>query len=619
MRDVAAERAAVDAQVKGMTLGHVLERNVRDHGDNPALSHKQGGAWRTLTWREYRERVAEVTMALVGAGFGPGDFAAIMMHNRPEHLIADLGIVHAGGRPVSFYNTLSPDQIAYVAGHCEAKVAFVENREFMARWEKVRPELPKLELVILLEDADDYAGYDWVMSWDEAVEKGSAELASDRVSFEAGWKRVQPDEPATLIYTSGTTGAPKGVVLTHYNVLWTAASARGMVDEWPYGSKYVSYLPLAHGAERTVSHYLGLWLAGWVHFCPEVTKVFDYVPDVRPYTFLGVPRVWEKLQAGIVAKLAAEPNERKRKIAMGALEAGRRIVELESAGEPVPLGLRLKGALGERLVFSKIRHSVGLDKCEIALSGAAPITVDTLRFFAGIGLPLTEVYGMTEITAPAITNRPGAARIGTVGRPLLGVEIKLLEDGELLMRAGNVSPGYYKEPEKTAETFDENGWLHSGDIATIDDEGFVSIVDRKKELIITAGGKNVSPSNLEGLLKQHPLISQACVVGDRKPFIGALIVLDAEIAPSWAKDNGIDHRGIEDLAGNERVIAEVQGAVDSANEQVSRVEAIKRFTILPTEWTPDGDELTPTLKLKRRVIHDKYAREIEELYASRRG
>jgi long-chain acyl-CoA synthetase len=617
MRDPAAERAAIDAEIEGMTLGHVLERNARNHGDTLALAWKDGTGWASMTWREYRERVAELAVGLSSIGFGPGDFAAIMMRNRPEHLIADLGIVHRGGRPVSFYNTLAPDQIAYIAGHCDAKVAIVEDREFLERWEKVRSELPKLETVIVLEDADEFAEYDWVLSWDEIMERGRSALSSARDDFEAAWKRVEPDEPATLIYTSGTTGAPKGVVLTHFNVLWTVASARSLVLEWQPGGKYVSYLPLAHGAERTIAHYLGMWVAGSVYFCPEVREVFDYVPQVRPYAFLGVPRVWEKLQAGIVAKLSAEPNERKRKIALSAIETGRRAVALETEGEPIPLGLRLRRGLMDRLVLSKIRHGIGLDDCDVAISGAAPITVDTLQFFAGIGLPITEVYGMTECTAPSIANRPGEARIGTVGKPMAGVEIKLLDDGELLMRGGHVSPGYYKEPDMTAETFDDEGWLHSGDIATIDDDGFVSIIDRKKELIITAGGKNISPSHLEGLLKLHPLISQVCVVGDRKPYIAALVVLDAETAPAWAADNGIGFSGIEEFSADERVVAEVQRAVDAANEQVSRVEAIKRFTILPTEWTPDSEELTPTLKLKRRVIHDKYSEEIEGLYATK--
>ena len=608
MTDPAAERAVIDAEIEGMTLGHVLERNVADHGDKPALSWREGSVWRSFTWREYREHVAELAMALAGLGFKPGDFAAIMIRNRPEHLIADLGIVHAGGRPVSLYNTLAPDQIAYIAGHCEAKVAIVEDRGFMERWEKVRSELPNLELVILLEGAEDFSDHDRVLSWDEAIERGRRALSSTRSEFESTWKAVKPNDPATLIYTSGTTGSPKGVVLTHYNILWTVASARALVKEWPPGGKYVSYLPLAHGAERTIAHYLGMWVAGSVYFCPEVREVFDYVPDVRPYAFLGVPRVWEKLQAGIMAKLAAEPNERKRKIALAAIETGRRVVELETGGKPSPMSLRLKRAALDRLVLSKVRHGIGLDECEVAISGAAPITVDTIQFFAAIGLPCT---------APSIANRPGAARIGSVGKPMAGVEIKLLDDGELLMRGGHVSPGYYNEPEKTAETFDKDGWLHSGDIATIDEDGFVSIVDRKKELIITAGGKNVSPSNLEGLLKLHPLISQACVVGDRRPFIAALIVLDAETAPGWAKEKGIGYKGIEEFSADERVVAEIARAVDAANDQVSRVEAIKRFTILPTEWTPDSEELTPTLKLKRRIIHDKYAQEIEDLYATK--
>jgi long-chain acyl-CoA synthetase len=613
--DAAAERAAIDAEIKGMTICDVLERNVRDHGDKPALSFKEDGEWRPITWREYRERVAELTMGLRALGLGKGDFGAIMARNRPEHLIADLAIVHAGGTPVSFYNTLAPEQISYIAGHCEARVAIVENRDFMERWAKVKAELPALEQVVMIEDGDEFADYEWAISWNEVIEAGRKALAEDRDAFEESRRQVSPDDPVTLIYTSGTTGAPKGVVTTNYNALWTAVSSVRSVEGYPDQAKYVSYLPLAHSAERTATHYVGMWAAAWVHFCPEVLKVFEVVPEVRPYSFVGVPRVWEKIQAAITAGLAAEPNERKRKIAERAIETGREAVRLERAGEPVPLGLRVKRAVFDRLVFSKIRAKLGLDQCEICLTGAAPISEGVHEFFEAIGLPLIEIYGMTESTAPAITNTESERRVGTVGKPMPGVEVKLLDDGELLMRGGNVTvAGYYKEPGKTAETFDADGWLHSGDIAEIDADGFIKIVDRKKEIIITAGGKNIAPSNLEGLLKQHPLVGQACVVGDRKPFISALIVLDPEVAPTWAAKNGIEFSGIEDLAGNERVLAEVQRAVDSANQHVSRVESIKRFVILPIEWTPDSEELTPTLKLKRRVIHKKYAQEIEALY-----
>jgi long-chain acyl-CoA synthetase len=616
-RDAVAERAAIDADIEGMTICDVLERNVRDFGDEPALSYKAGDTWQSITWRDYRERVAELTMGLQGLGLGSSDFAAIMARNRPEHVIADLAIVHAGATPVSFYNTLAPEQISYIAGHCAAKIAIVDNRDFMERWAKVKAELPGLEYVVLIEDADEFSDYEWVRSWDDVLAAGKESVAGNRDAFEESRKRVRPEDPVTLIYTSGTTGPPKGVITTNYNALWTAASSvRSIEEDYPRQAKYVSYLPLAHSAERTATHYVGLWAAAWVHFCPEVLKVFEIVPEVRPYSFVGVPRVWEKIQAGITAGIAGEPNERKRKIAEAAIDTGREVVRLKQAGQPLPIGLRLKHAVFDRLVFAKIRARLGLDQCEVCLTGAAPISEGVHEFFEAIGLPLIEIYGMTESTAPAITNTLDERRVGTVGKPMPGVEVKLLEDGELLMRGGNVTvAGYYREPDVSAETFDEDGWLHTGDIAEIDGDGFIKIVDRKKEIIITAGGKNIAPSNLEGLLKQHPLVGQACVVGDRKPFISALIVLDSEVVPGWATANGIDVTGVESLARNERVIAEIQSAVDSANEHVSRVESIKKFVILPAEWTPDSEELTPTLKLKRRVIHKKYADEIESLYA----
>jgi long-chain acyl-CoA synthetase len=603
--DAAAVRASIDAQVAGKTVCHILDRNVREQGDRPALSWKEGDSWRSMTWREYRDRVAEVAMGFKSLGLNRGAFGAIMARNRPEHLISDLALVHAGATPVSLYNTLAPEQIHFIAGHCGASLAIVEGRDFMERWEKVKPELPALEYVVMLDDAGEFADYDWVVPWDELVDRGRKALADGgRAEFEASWKQVQPDDPATLIYTSGTTGPPKGTVTTNYNALWTAASLDRLLEYNP-GMKYVSYLPLAHSAERTATHYVGMWVQSWVHFWPDLRTVFEGVAEVRPASFLGVPRVWEKLQAG----------DRKRKIALRALEAGRSAQRFEAERGSAPISLRLQRSVFEKLVYSKIRHTIGLDQCRLPVTGAAPIARDTHEFFAALGLPLIEMYGLTESTAPAIINTPATRKVGTVGKAMPGVEIKLLDDGELLIRGGNITTaGYYKEPAQSAETFDEEGWLHTGDVAILDKEGFVKIVDRKKELIITAGGKNVAPSNLEGLLKQHPLVDQACVIGDRKPFLSALIVLDVEIAPNWAAENGLDFTTVEKFSRNERVVAAVQEAVDSANQHVSQVEQIKRFTILPTEWTPDSDELTPSLKLKRRVIHDKYETEIESLY-----
>jgi long-subunit acyl-CoA synthetase (AMP-forming) len=613
-RDVIAERRSIDAAIEGKTICDIFEQTVREHPDEPALSWEADDGWRTLTWRDYRDRVERVALGLRDLGVGKGDFVAIMARNRPEHLIADLGAVHAGATPVSLYNTLAPEQIAYIAGHCEARVAIVEGREVMERWEKVKADLPALERVVLLEDARDFGDYEWVESWEDLVTRGEEALKRDPNAFGKARKQVTPDDPVTLIYTSGTTGPPKGVIITHRNELWTSESLNRTGD-YAAGMKAVSYLPLAHALERLATHYLAMYKAAHVHFCPDVLRVFEVVPQVRPMAFAGVPRLWEKLQAGISAGLAAEQDERKRKIAIKAVDLGKRAAALERQGKPVPLGMKLQRALFEKLVYSKIRHKIGLDRCDIAVSGAAPISADTLDFFAGIGLPIYEGYGMTEDSAPATINTRDARRMGSVGKAMPGVEVKLGDDGEVLIRGGNVAAGYYKEPEKTAQTFDTDGWLHTGDIGEIDSDGFLKIVDRKKELIITAGGKNISPANLEGLLKTHPLVGQACAIGDQRPYVSALIVLDAELAPGWAAQNGVTFTDVASFSREPRVVAEIQKAVDEANQHVSNVERIKRFTILPTEWTVDSEELTPTLKLKRRVIHHKYTDEIDDLYA----
>lgn len=616
MANAAQVKADIDQAVAGVTLCHLLEHNATTFPDREALSAKDAsGQWRHLTWAQYREQVAEVAMGLKELGLKPGDFAAIMARNIPEHLIADLGIVHARGIPVSMYNTLAPDQIAYIAGHCEAKVAFLENRTFFERWEKVQTELPNLQKVVLMEDAGEFADNDWVIGWEDLRAKGRSALEGQgRDAFDAMWHEVKPDDYATLIYTSGTTGNPKGVILTHYNVVWTAESFNRM-DETPDSFSYVSYLPLGHSAERMGTHYNGLKHAMHVYFCPEIPQIFEYVPQVRPYSFVGVPRVWEKLQAGIRAKLAAEPDERKRKIGEKALALAVEVATLRSEGKPVPLGKKLQHRLFDKLVYSKIRVGIGLDKCELPITGAAPISPEVLRFFWGIGITIYELYGLTETSAPATANPKEAPRLGTIGKPMPGVEIKLLEDGELLLRGGNITQGYYKEPEKTAEALDSEGWLHTGDIATVDDDGYIRIVDRKKELIVTPGGKNISPANIEALAKQHPLIGQICVIGDRRKFISALIVLDPEVAPIWAARNGLEYTDVATFAQNERVQAEIGKAIEAANQSLSQVEKIKKFRVLPTEWTAESEELTPSLKLKRRVIESKYADEIDAMYA----
>jgi long-chain acyl-CoA synthetase len=609
---IEAERRQIEQETKGRTLCDLLAEHAAGHGDAPAMSWKRDGAWQTLSWREYRERVAEVAMGLAGLGVGKGDFVAIMATNRPEHVLADQGAVHAGATPTSFYFTLAPEQIQYVAGHCEAKVAVLEDRDMLKRWQDIRDGLPGLQYLVLLDGAQDGDG-PGVLGWDELIGRGRDALAADRSVFEELRGRVGPEDNATLLYTSGTTGPPKGVLLTHHNILFECTALDRLTGLSPEGSS-VSYLPLAHIAERVLSIYGPLTMRTHIWFCPEPTQAVEYVREARPTLFFGVPRVWEKVRAGIQAKLAAEENERRRRIAQRAVETGLEVVRRTQRGERVPFALRARHAVLERLVLAKIRQAIGLDRCRFASSAASPLAVDVAQFFAALGLPLVEVYGMTETTGVATGNRPGKVKIGTVGPALAGVEVRLADDGEVLVRGPVNTPGYFRQAEATAELIDSEGWLHTGDVGELDDDGYLKIVDRKKELIITSSGKNLSPANIEGLLKEHPLVGQVLVYGDDRPYVVALIVLDHELAPGWAARNGLAGDDLAALAAHEQVLAEVQLAVDAANQRLARIEQVKRFEILPVEWTAESEELTPTLKLRRRIIHAKYAERIEALY-----
>ncbi|MDR9451294.1 MAG: long-chain fatty acid--CoA ligase, partial [Acidimicrobiia bacterium] len=612
MATAAEVRAEIDSVVEGRTIAKVLARNASEHPGVPAIHWREDGIWKELSWAQYRERVVEAAAGFISLGVGRGDFVALMAANRPEHVIADLGAMHAAATPVTLYSTLATPQIAYIGGHCEARVAVLENLEYMKRWESAKPQLPNLEYVVLMEGAENYEHVDWVLSWDELAERGRELLAANPGVVDERAAQLQSNDIATLIYTSGTTGTPKGVVITHHNVLWTVESTERTVN-LPKHPRLVSFLPLAHIAERVASHYLGMWYVGEVWYCPDMTQVLEYVQEAKPTLFVAAPRVYERFQAGLMARLESEEGLKKT-LAMTAIKTGEEVVRLRQAGQPVPFLTGLKYQLLDRVVLTKILEGLGMGEVFIAISTAAPIAPELLVFFQGIGLPLFELWGMSELSGPGTTNLPGANKIGTVGKPLVGTEVKLADDGELMMRGGNVTAGYFKRPEDTAETFLSDGWLVTGDIAEIDQDGFVSIVDRKKELIITAGGKNIAPTKLEGAIKNHPLIGQVCVIGDRRKFLSALIVLDGDMAPPWAERQGLKFDDMASFSQLPEVRAEVQKAVDEANEDVARVEQLKKFIILPNEWTPESDELTPTLKLKRRVIHEKYADAIDSLY-----
>ena len=612
LRDAKAERAEVDAAARGKTVLTNFELVCNDASDQEAHRWKDAsGTWRSRTWGEYRHEVRKATAGLKALGFKPREFGVIMAGNRPEHLIADLAILHARGTPVSLYNTLAPEQLQYIVAHCDAVVAFVENASFLAKFQAVREQLPKLRKIVVM-DAEGVALDEQVTSWDAVMMRGEQEDERNPGAFE-DWRKVTPDDLATLVYTSGTTGPPKGVMEAHSNVCWMAESVDRYLAGNAFRQRHISYLPFAHVFERYVGHWGAIRQQTLVAFCPDPAQLFAYAVEFKPTQLIGVPRVWEKLQAGLLAGIQGDPSEERRNAILQAIEVGRKVVRLKQGGHEPP-GELLEFAERARPVWMAIRSKVGLENLEYGISGAAPINPEVIEFFQALDLKVWEGWGMTECTVGASYNPIDAIRNGTVGIADPGVEMKIGDDGEVLLRGGNLMKGYYKDPQKTAETIDSDGWLHTGDVGEIDADGYLRIIDRKKELIITAGGKNISPANLEALLKQHPLVGQACVIGDRRPYVSALIVLDQEYAPVWARKAGITVTSVAELATHPAVRAELQMAVDECNRHVSHVEGIKRFTVLPAEWTPESEELTPTLKLKRRIIWHKYEREIEEMY-----
>ena len=610
--DVMTQRADIDAAVSGKTVCTIFGEAAKKWADLPALRWKRDGEWQSLDWKGYRAEVAAVAMGLRALGFGPGQFGLIMARNVPEHVIADLGIVHAGGAAVSVYNTLAPEQVEYLANHSEATVAFVEDEAFLAKFLEIRSSTPKLRHLILIRGE----APEGVLSWDSLVAEGRATYERDPAAFEAAARAVGPEDTVGLIYTSGTTGAPKGVVYSHNNIVWTLESARRVLEL--HNEKLVSYLPLAHVAERFTSQWGSIYNGHEVYLCPDVAELLPYLLEARPTAFVGVPRVWEKLMAGINAGLGAEPDEAKRQMAQGALAASMQAYRLRRDGQPVPAELSAVVEQAQPL-FMLLRSKVGLDRCHLAVTSTAPCRPEVHEFWASLGMPLYEVWGMSELTGPATTVPKNDHRAPSVGVPMPGVEARLGEDGELLIRGGNVMVGYYRDPEKTAEAIDSDGWVHSGDIAELGPDGHYRIVDRKKELIITSSGKNISPANLEAVAKSSPIIGQAVAIGDGHSFITVLVVLDPQVAPMWAKAHGISSTSMAELAEHPSTIAEVRRALTVANTHLSRIEQFKRFTILPAEWSPESEELTPTMKLKRRVIHAKYKDQVEAMYADPPG
>ncbi|MGH2923271.1 MAG: AMP-dependent synthetase/ligase [Solirubrobacterales bacterium] len=603
MEVTTAERYASGGELgelAAQNLVKALYATVDRLGDDIAIRTQDDSY--AITWNDLRDRVHRIAGGFAKLGVKKGDTVALMLNNRPEFIPCDLAAVALGAVPFSIYQTSSPEQIQYVCEHAKARVAIVETM-FLEQFEKARQDLPEIEHVIVV-DGD---GGDHTLEEVEAMDPGfdPAEIVEE----------LEPDDLLTLIYTSGTTGPPKGVQLTHRNLMALTGGVEGIIDFPERGAKVISWLPAAHIAERGAHYYLPVTRGVSVTICPDPRKIGESLAAVKPTWFFAVPRVWEKMKAGIEAKIGGLPDEQRGQ-AQGALDAAIKKVRLEQAGEDVPKELAAAVSQADEAMFAPFRAAMGLDEAISVNSGAAPCPVEVLEFFHAIGLPVGELWGMSETCGVVTCNPPERVKVGTVGPPVPGAEVKLADDGEVMVKAPSVMPGYRDMPEKNAETFDDEGWLLTGDIGELDSDGYLKVVDRKKELIINAAGKNMSPANIESHLKSaSPLIGQAAAIGDRRPYNVALVVLDPDFAPVWAQQHGLEGKSVSELAETDEAREAVQAAVDEANAKMARVEQIKRFTILPTEWEPGGDELTPTMKLKRKPISDKYEDEIEALYA----
>jgi long-chain acyl-CoA synthetase len=559
--DVTPDLTDVD-ELDVASLCEAFQNTVARCGDQVAL--RTPGGQQEISWREYGERVRALAGGLASLGVRAGDTVGIMLLNRPEFALVDTAALHLGAVPFSIYNTSSPEQISYLFGNAGNSVVVTEQLFLPS----IRAAEHDARTVISID------GGEGTISLDDLATR-----TVDGFDFEASWRAVTPESVLTLIYTSGTTGPPKGVELTHASMLAELRGCRAVIPATT-GERNTSYLPAAHVADRWASHYTSMALGHTITYVSDPRAVVAALPEVRPTVWGAVPRVWEKIKAGLEAHGVTDPAT---------------LPEESKAG---------------------IRQLIGLDEVKWTVSGAAPIAPEVLQFFTDLGIPICELWGMSELSCCATINPPDDIRIGTVGKALPEVELSLADDGELLVRGPLLMRGYRGQPEKTAETIDAHGWLHTGDVATIDEDGYVTIIDRKKELIINSAGKNMSPANIEQVLKaSHPLIGQAVVVGDARPYNVALLVLDPDVCAAYAEKAGLPNGSTAALAADTGVVQEVAQAVAAANARLSRVEQVKRFRVLAADWMPGGDELTPTMKLKRRPIADKYAEEIEALYA----
>jgi long-chain acyl-CoA synthetase len=599
------------------TAPRIFRETVRKFGDRTAMRKKEYGIWHDISWNDYYRLVKQAGSALISLGLQKGDCGSIIGDNCPEWVIADMGIQCAGGVAVGIYATNAWPQVEYVIQNSDSKFFFVENEEQLDKWLSFRDRAPLLKKVIVwdLEGLRHFKD-PLVMTFEELLELGRQELEKNPDLIEKRMDEVQPEDTSMLIYTSGTTGPPKGAMLSHRNLTWmgTAITADNPMHK---GDEVMSFLPLCHVFEQLFS-VLGHITHGYtVNFIESPDTVTDNMIEISPTVGYAVPRIWEKYYSAIVIKMS-DATWFKRMIFFVALKIGQKRATLKMNFKKVPLYFEALYQLAYFSVFRKLKERLGFDRMRMAYSGAAPISPDILHFFQSIGVNLVEGYGQTEGTGVTCVSRMGRVKFGTVGPPLTGTEVKIAEDGEILVKSPSVFKGYFKNPEATAETI-KDGWLHSGDVGLLDEDGFLKITDRKKDIIVTAGGKNITPQYIENKLKFSPYINDAVVIGDRRKFLVSLIMIDEDNVVKYAQDNKIQFSTYKDLTKAPEILKLIQGELDKVNETLSRVEQVKKFTILPKKLYEEDGEVTPTMKVKRKYVNEAFKDLIEGMYKGKGG
>ena len=590
----------------------MFKKTAEKYGDRVAMRSKECGLWQDISWKDYYRQARCVGSALIDMGLEPGDGVSIIGDNCPEWVIIDMGVQCVGGITVGVYSTNAWPQVEHVIGDSDSKFFFVENEEQLDKWLEFRDNVPHLKKVIVW-DLEGLRHFEdpMVMTYEEIIEMGRLAVEEVPQRFETRIARVKPEDVSMLIYTSGTTGPPKGAMLTHRNLMWMgqAITAENPMDD---EDEVLSFLPLCHVFEQLFS-VMGHITHGYtVNFIENLETVTDNMIEVSPTVGYAVPRIWEKYLSAVYIRMSDATWFKKMIFGM-ALKIGKKRASLMMDFKPVPGFLALLYNLAHFAVFRKLKERLGFDRMRIAYSGAAPISPDVLHFFQSIGVNLVEGYGQTEGTGVTCVSRVGKVKFGTVGPPITGTQIKIAEDGEILVKSPSVFKGYYKNPEATAETI-QDGWLYSGDVGEIDEDGYLKITDRKKDIIVTAGGKNITPQYIENKLKFSPYINDAVIIGDQRKFISSLIMIDEDNVVKFAQDHKVQFSTYKDLTQSPEINKLIQKEVSEVNDTLARVEQIKKFTILPKKLYEEDGEVTPTMKVKRSYVNEAFGDLIEAMY-----